>query len=233
MKPLLIIVCTVLFQACATVSSVERPDNYYAGTSAGEQAGIFNETSLGDNDEKIRALINYRVALPKTNRIAILKLNTDNRLRNYSDDFTQLTDSISAQFIDKLRSSDRVYDASFLPAMLIPAEKSVPVLREASARFQADLLLGYRTLCNSYQKYNVIAADETKSYCSVEAILLDVRSGIVVKSIVSVENFSTTKKDDDKNFYETIKKAELEATAKALGSIADETVGFLNKIPVQ
>lgn len=232
MKYLAIIFCIAFLQACASVSSVERPNSYYEGTSVDEQSGIFNETALGDNDDKIRALLNFRIKLPTLSRIAILKLNTDNRWRFYSDDFTQLNDAISTQLIDKLRSSERVYDASFLPAMLIPADKSVPVLREATARFQGDLLLGYRTLCNSYQKYNFLSADETKSYCSVEAILLDVRSGIIVKSIVSVEDFQAIKKADDKNFSETVKKAELEATAKALGIIAEEIVSYLNDVPV-
>jgi len=231
MKYILLVAFVMLLQSCATVSSVDRPDNY-RGTSTDEQSGIFNETILGDDDDRIRALLNYRVELPKVSRIAVLKLNTDNRWRFYSDDFTQLSASIATQLIDKLRSSERVFDASFLPAMLIPAEKSVPVLREATARFQADLLLGYRTLCNSYQKYYLIAADETKSYCSVEAVLLGVWSGIIVKSVVSVENFDTVKKADDKNFSETIKKAELEATAKALGSIAEEVVSYLNNVPV-
>ena len=232
MKFLSILFFAIFLQACAAVSSVERPSNYYEGTSADEQAGIFNETTLGDNDEKIRSLLNYRIKLPKSNRVAILKLNRENRWRFYSGDFTQLTDSIVTQVIDKLRSSERVYDASILPAMLIPAQKSVPVLREAAARFQADLLLGYRTLCNSYQKSKIFKADESKSYCSVEAILLDVRSGIVVKSIVSVEDFVAIEKAEDTNFSETIKKAELEASAKALGTIAEEVVSYLSNVPV-
>jgi len=232
MKSLTIVFFTVFLQACAAVSSVDRPASYYAGTSADRQSGIVNETTLGDNDDKIRALLNYPIKLPKLSRIAILKLNTDNHWRFYSDDFTQLTDSISTGLIDTLRASERVYDASFLPAMLIPAQKTVPILREATARFQADLLLGYRTSCDSYQKYNFLSADETKSYCSVEAVLLDVRSGIIVKSIVSVENFEALKNADDKNFSETVKKAELEATAKALGTIAEQIVSYFNNVPV-
>ena len=232
MKLLLIVVITIFLQACATVSSVERPSSYYEDASTNEQVGLFNEITLADNDEKIRALLNYRVTLPKSSRIAILKLNGESRWRFYSDDFTQLTDSIVTQLIDKLRSSERVYDASILPAMLIPADKSVPVLREAAARFQADLLFGYRTLCNSYQKYRILSDDETKSYCSVEAILLDIRSGIIVKSIVSTENFAAVKKADDNNFSETIKKAELEATAKALGTVAEEVVSYLKDVSV-
>lgn len=72
---------------------------------------------------------------------------------------------------------------------------------------------------------------ESKSYCSVESVLLDFRSGIMVKSIVSTESFTTEKSNSDTNFSETIKKAELEAVAKALGSIANEVVTFMNNVP--
>jgi len=232
MKLFSVLLLTIFLQACATVGSADRPADYYQNNSSGAQTGLLSETSLNDNDARVQALLNYRVSLPKINRIAVLKLNTDHRWHYYSEDFTELTESISARLIDKLRSSERVYDASFLPAMLIPDSKSISVLRESAARFQADLLLGYRSLCNSYKKYNVLAADETKSYCSIEAVLLDVRSGIITKSVVSVENFAAIKSSDDKNFSETVKKAELEATANALGNVAEQVVKYLEEVPV-
>lgn len=227
MKLISIIFAILVLPACTTISSVSRPASYQE-----EPIGLINETTLNDGDEKILSLLNYKVRLPKINRIAILRLNKDNRWRYYSNDFTLLNESISSQFIDKLRSSKKVYDASFLPAMLTPGQASVPALREAAARFQADLLLTYRSLCNSYQRYKFVADDETKSYCSIEAILLDVRSGVIVKSVVSVENYSAVQNRDDTNFSETVKKAELEATAKALGSVAVEVVSYLEDVPV-
>ena len=52
-----------------------------------------------------------------------------------------------------------------------------------------------------------------------------------MKSIVSTEDFATKKSASDTNFSETIKKAELEAVAKALGNVANEVVAFLSNVP--
>ena len=226
----LTIIC-ILLQACSTVSSVERPEGYYQENTSSSKEGLVASAIFGDDDRKINELLNYQVRLPEKNRIAILKLSSDNYWRFYSNDFTQLNDTLVNSLITTLRSSHRVYDASFLPAMLISEKRNVPILREAAARFQADLLLVYRSSCQSYQKYKFIDPNETKSYCSVESVLLDVRSGVIVKSIVSTEDFTAKKSDSDIDFSETIKKAELEAIAKALGNVATKIVSLLNNVP--
>jgi hypothetical protein len=210
---------------------MNRPDSYYSANNEEGSGSLLNSTSTL-HDEKINALLYDRIKLPKQIRIAILKMSKDNYWRFYSSDFTQLNDSISRSLIDKLRSSPRVYDASFLPAMLVPEKRTVPVLREAAARFQSDLLLAYRSSCNSYQKHRFISPDETRSYCSVETVLLDIRKGIVGKSVVTTQEFNAVKKTSDTNFGETIKKSELEALSKALGEIADEVVNYLNTVPL-
>ncbi len=231
MKIIYVVITCILLQSCATVGSVDRPGSYHKETSTTSNDGLVEGVIFGDDDKKINELLNYQVKLPEKNRIAILKLSTDNYWRFYSNDFTQLNDSLVESLITRLRTTSRVYDASFLPAMLVPEKRTVPVLREAAARFQADLLLAYRSSCQSYQKYRFIDPNENKSYCSVEAVLLDIRSGIIVKSVVSTENFTAIKSSSDTTFSETIKKAELEAVAKALGNVANEIVTFMDNVP--
>jgi len=232
MRNLLLIIACLNLGACSTVSSIDRPQSYY-DTSPGENKdAILNSPNQEIKDEKINALLYEKVKLPKKIRVAILKLSKDTYWRFYSSDFTQLNDSIAENLIEKLRSSERVYDASFLPSMLVPEKRTLPVLREAAARFQADVLLAYRSSCNSYQKYRFISPDETKSYCSVEAMLLDIRKGIIAKSVVTTQDFHAKKNSKDTNFSETIKKAELEAISKALGEIANEIVRYLSNVAV-
>lgn len=230
-KKICALVLCLFLQACATVSSIDKPHSQAHGGALAEEAGLLESVTVGNDDKKIKELLNYYVKLPAKNRIAILKLSKDSYWRYYSNDFNQINDSLVNEFIKRLRSSSRVYDASFLPAMLVPEKRTIPVLREAAARFQADLLLAYRSSCQSYQKYRFIRADETKSYCSVESVLLDTRSGVIVKSIVSREDFFTSKASGDMSFSETVKKAELEATAKALGNVAKEVVAYLRNVP--
>ncbi|HED35419.1 MAG TPA: hypothetical protein ENJ08_14585 [Gammaproteobacteria bacterium] len=236
MKLLIVLLLSLLAQACTTVGSLDRPedyyqDSYYANRSSSSAEPILTDTTSLE-DEKINSLLYERIRLPKQVRIAILKLSNDDYWRFYSDEFTQLNDSISNNLIDRLRASPRVYDASYLPSMLIPEKRTFPVLREAAARFQADILLSYRSSCDSFQKYRFISPDETKAYCTVEAMLLDTRKGIISKSVVSTQSFSAKKEVNDTDFSETIKKAELQALSTALGEVAAETVSYLKTAPL-
>ena len=105
-------------------------------------------------------------------------------------------------------------------------------LREAAARYQADLLLAYRSSCRTFQKYRFVKPYETKPYCSVEPVLLNVRSGIVPFTILSSNEFSAKKEKGDVNFNETIKKAEMEAVAKSLKGTASRLNLFLDEVAI-
>jgi hypothetical protein len=216
------------------VETTSRPDSYYSGTSQGDETKPLFKGEPGHlTDGDIERILNHRLAVPKQNRIAILGLSGANLWRFYSSDFVQLNEAIEKDFVGTLRSSGRVYDASYLPALLVPENRTVPYLREAAARYQADLVLAYRTRCASYDKSRFLAATETRAYCSVEAVLLDVRTGIVPFTSVSMNNVETTKGADDKNLGETIKKNELAAVGKSLNEVAKGLVRFLDKMPVR
>lgn len=233
MKRILGILLIVVLGGCTDVSSVSRPQSYYQ-TENTEPAGQGDIAlfSGGDalNDKEIARILDYRLKLPKQNRIAVMRLSSDSYWRFYSDDFTQLNDDIAKGFIGELRKSPRVYDASFLPTMLIPEKRTLPQLRQAAARFQADVLLAYRTRCRTFEKYSLIKTDVTRAYCAVEAVLLDVRSGIVPFTMVTTKEYSAGKQADDLNFQETVKKAELHAIAEALHDIGVGVAGFMNRV---
>lgn len=224
-----VVACT----GCATVETTQRPESYYTGAPQSDAAGLFKGEPGRLSDGEIERIINHRLALPKQNRVAILALSGANLWRFYSSDFVQLSEAIERDFVGTLRSSNRIYDASFLPALLIPENRTVGYLREAAARYQADLLLAYRTRCASYENFRLLKPDETRAYCSVEAVLLDVRTGIVPFTSVSVNNVEATKGADDKNLAETIKKNELTAINRSLSEVAKGLVRFLDKTPVK
>ena len=227
----LIIIIAILATGCSSVATTHRPNDYYnPGSKEASDEPLFGSTGGTLADKDIERILNYRLKLPAQNRIAILKLSSESYWRYYSNDFTQLNESIASDFIGQLRESPRVYDASFLPSMLVPEQRTVPYLREAAARYQADLLLAYRYNCRTFEKYKLIDPNETKAYCSVEAVLLDVRSGIVPFTVVSTNEFTARKQQGDTNFRETIKKAEIAAVAKALKETASQLNSFLTNI---
>lgn len=233
MKGLVALLGVMMLSACASVPSEPRPMDYYEPTQEAPAEGeLFGNGEASLSDEDIKRILDYRVRLPRQNRVAILRLSRDNYWRFYSNDFVELTDSMASGFIGQLRSSERVYDASFLPAMLLPEKRTVPFLREAAARFQADLLLVYRSDCRTFEKYRFLNPDETKAYCTVEAVLLDVRSGIVPFSVVSTKEYATATRKEDTNFSETIKKAELHAVSQCLEEVGLTVKEFIAKTEV-
>lgn len=225
-------VLLLLLAGCAYVATTRRPDGYYAGISQGEDdRPLFKSDAAVLTDADIERILNRRLALPKQNRIAVLSLSGSSSWRFYSDDTVRLNEALDREFIGALKTSSRVYDASYLPALLVPENRTAPHLREAAARYQADLLLAYRSRCASYEKFRFFSADETRAYCSVEAVLLDVRTGIVPFTAVSTNDVETTKGAEDKNLAETIKRNELAAIGKSLNEIARDLVHFLDATP--
>jgi bisphosphoglycerate-dependent phosphoglycerate mutase len=223
----LILFSIVVISGCASVSTTQRPASYYTPADTSNNEPLFGADGGTLVDQEIERILNYRLVLPEKNRIAILKLSSENNWRNYSSDFTQLSASMASDFVGALKKSPRVYDASFLPSMLVPQQRTVPYLREAAARYQADLLLAYRTSCRSFEKYKLLNPNETKAYCTVEVVMLDVRSGIVPFTMVSSQEFSAQKAPDDTNFRETIKKAEMESISNSLKEVAERVKQFM------
>jgi len=228
MKALIAAAALLILTGCETISSQSRPDSYYPQASSNDNGSDLFTTGELLSDADIERILNYRIKLPEKSRVAILKLSSDNHWRNYSNEFTQLNDSLAKNLVGTLLNSESIYDASFLPSMLVPNTRTIPYLREAAARYQADLLFVYRSNCNSFHKYRFLADDEFKAYCDVEAAVLDIRKGIVPFTSISTNTYDASKHADDKNNLETQKKAELEAISKSLGEIASDLVAYLN-----
>ena len=127
----------------------------------------------------------------------------------------------------ELMSSPSVYDASYLPSILIPDKKTVPYLREAAARYQADLLMVYRSYCRSFERYRLFSADQSRAYCGVEAVLIDTRTGLVPFTSSTSSTFDLTEDASDISFRETILKAQQEAITRALADVSKEVAAFL------
>jgi hypothetical protein len=121
-----------------------------------------------------------------------------------------------------------VYDASYLPNLLIPEKRTVGHLREAGARYQADLLLIYKASFQTYEKNEFLSPDKLKSCCTVEAVLLDTRTGIVPFVTTRSRDFSTEKINLDFSFGEAIRRAELTALGYVLEDIGNAVVDFLD-----
>lgn len=233
MKALSVLLGILFISGCSTVATTARPVSYYQEQNNQSPSEVlsFGDSAEGLSEVAIQQILSYRLALPSQSRVAILNLAQNNYWRYYSSEFVHLDEATVKGLIVDLKLSTRVYDASFLPSLLIPEKKTLAHLRAAAARYQADILLAYRTNCQSFEKYKLINPNVTRAYCTVEAVALDVRSGIVPFTVVSTHEFTAEKQEQDVNFHETRKKAEIKATGMGLSEVASKLRLFLEAMP--
>lgn len=218
--------------ACATTYTQPRPADY--DPNYGVQSNVAQERSLFSSDEKtlsdadIARVLEFDYTAPPQSRIAILPFGWA-AWSGWSEQMAIATDTIDREVVSRLRSSARVYDATFLPSILVPEKRTVPFMREAAARYQADLLLAFRSSCQTFEKYRILSPSQARAFCSVEAVVLDVRTGLVPFVATNTRTFNAVKKDEDLNFRETVLRSQLEAIGYALGEISREVVRFVER----
>lgn len=211
-----------MLAGCTTLSTARRPADYATVAAApGDriEGSLFRSDSAVLSDQDLERILAFEYVAPASSRIALLPFGWS-AWSGWSEEMAIATAAIDAEVVRVLSESSRIYDASFLPSILVPETRSVPYLREAAARYQADLLLAFRSDCRSFQRYRLLQSDTTRAWCSVEAVLLDVRTGLVPFVAVATRNFEAAEDDGDLNFRETVLRAELESLADALGDVS-------------
>ena len=229
-RPFCLFLSLFMLAGCTVTSSV-RPDSYYetvrrASLDMGEPVSLFPGDAGVLSDDAINRILDYRYAPPALSRIALMPAGME-MWSGWSEALAVATEQLEQDVVDVLKASPRIYDAAFLPSVLTPERRSVPYLREAAARFQADLLLAYRNYCRSFQKYRLFRADRARAFCGVEAVLIDTRTGLVPLTAVASRTFDVEQSTDDMDFRETILKAQLAAVSGSLSEVVSEVVQLL------
>ncbi|MBI5453963.1 MAG: hypothetical protein HY956_04990 [Deltaproteobacteria bacterium] len=184
-------------------------------------------------DEALNKILSSQVRVPKEARIAVLRLPGKHGGYFYAwfESFQRMQQEYIDALTSKLSSSERVKKVTVLPSLVMPKEASVPVLREAAVRLQADLLLVFQVNSNIFSEYNFLEKDKAKAYSTCEAVLIDVRSGVIpLTSIVTKHNISIQEKSDA-DMNETRARAEKAAILSSLDVVGDKILDFLKAVP--
>lgn len=201
-------------------------------TSFGEGGNVTLQDSLfkGDqavlSDQDIARILGTPVRLTDRHRLAILSLSPINP---WSEDLAETEAKNFDSLLQALKASPQLTEVRFLPSLLVPEKRTVPYLREAAARIQADLLFVYAARIQVFRRDRVLKSDEVHARCVAESVLLDVRTGIVVHTSRATENIAMKKAPGDINFGETVARAQSEARGKAVLSLANALTEYLAK----
>ena len=195
-----------------------------------EDDSLKNSLFKGDqnvlSDQDIARILGTQLKLSDRHRLAILSLSSYSW---WSQDIADLEAKNFDSLVQTLKTSAQLTEVRLLPSLLVPEKRTVPYLREASARIQADLLFVYTSRIQSFRRDRYLKPDEVKAQCVAESVLLDVRTGIVVHTGRATENIAMQKTAADLNFSETIARAESDARGKALLSLSNSVVAYLTE----
>lgn len=200
------------------------PETILDSESNNPQASLFKGDQAVLSDQDIARILGTQVKVGERHHLAILGLNPD---YFWSQDLAEAEAKNFDNLVKTLKASAQLTDVRFLPSLLVPEKRTVPYLREAAARVQADLLFVYTTRIQTFRHDRFLKPNEVHAQCVAESVLLDVRTGIVVQTGKATENIALVKTPTDANFSETEARAESEARGKALLSLGSQVVEHL------
>jgi hypothetical protein len=221
----MLLLTAVVLAGCGRVSTYGPPPG--AVNPLDDTRSLIPSDAAVLSDQEIARILTTRVEVPQQMRVAILYLAHESEWSRYGgfslDGFRGALDPVQ-----KLREDDRVFDVSFLPSFLLPAEKSIPLIREAAARYQADWVLIVKTTSRGFRNDRVFGTDEARAACEAECAVLDVRTGTIPFTSVAAGEATVAKVDGEFSLRETSLRAEGAAVERAMVKNVEGLLAFLD-----
>jgi hypothetical protein len=198
---------------------------------------LFSSDQAVLGDEAVERILSSKLELPAKAKVALMKFPDADGSRYYGGYYWRNEEYLKLQQVQvdtlskALLASDQIVEVTPLPSLMTPRQLSIPILREAAVRMQADLLLVFRVSSDTYSQYRAFTKDKVKAYSTCELVLLDVRTGLVPFTRVVSSEQVELKQSTDFDLTETMRRAEQEAAAKALNIAAEDLVTFIKSVP--
>jgi hypothetical protein len=189
------------------------------------------------SDDAVARILSSKLELPAKAKLALMKFPDVEGSRYYGrnywrdEEFLKLQQSQVDTLSQALVASDQIAEVTPLPSLMTPSRLSIPILREAAVRMQADLLLVFRVGSDTYSQYRAFAKDKAKAYSTCELVLLDVRTGLVPFTRVTSRERLELKQPADLDLSETMRRAEQTSAGEALKAAAQDLVSFVKSVP--
>ncbi|MEL6674302.1 MAG: hypothetical protein AAFR61_18995 [Bacteroidota bacterium] len=237
MRNTLFLLLISLAFGCTTMQNTGEPAVYQSyDKDYGEPItkSLFQSNDRSLSEENIQRLLDGEIRLPENLRVAMLNYSPTSGSRYYSqywrnEEYLKLQQSYLDTFTGFLGQSDRVQKIMVMPSLLANKDAKLIQMREAAVRLQADLLLIFVLRSDIYQRYRVFQKDEAKAYATCEALLLDIRTGMVPFSTIRTDDILVQKTESSQDIRELGKLAEKQAVDKVMALVGKELSGFLQE----
>ncbi len=185
------------------------------------------------SDGQIKNLLSQKVELSKNLKIAVVKLGHESNLTTmgYSQYQRQqglvIKDSM-VEFFEKLKGpTKRIKEIAMVPEIIMPNNPNLENLRDVAAIMQADIVLVLQTKSRTDSKFHIHKKNEAKAVATVEAIALDIKTGVIPFTSIAT-NSAHIKEDKDFSNEELYLRATIEAENKAINEIAENLGSYFN-----
>jgi hypothetical protein len=235
-RTLLFFLPTLLFLSCGTYRSVPTAaplaQEYRAPDPTPLTSSLFSNDQSTISEEDIQRILDGTVELPEILRVAVLNLDSYRRgnASYYGSYFyrSQQAQHFTA-FSEQLGTSGRAQSVNLLPQLLVPADRNIFSLRESAVRMQADVLLVFTVDSDLYSEFKLFKRDDLKAYATAEALLLDVRTGIIVFAQTVSTEATGQRQESDTGNSDVARRVQAEASGKAIRELAQQLAAFLRK----
>jgi hypothetical protein len=221
-------VTLLMTAACAKKAAMLPPAPLYPEFRAGDPSSLQESLFKGDQEvlsnQDIERILASHVDLSNHHRLVVLALSPPS---SWYLETSVLDEQNADRFLKTVATAPQLTEVRMMPALLVPEKRTVSYLREAAARFQADLLLVYTSRVRNFQRDRLLGAGEVSAECAAESVLLDVRTGIVVDSARKAESVTVHKSAGDLNFAQTVAKSESIVAGVAMAQLAGAVVLYL------
>ncbi len=239
MKSLLIIMyltALFLFQSCSSTST----NSHYTSSKRYQKRAEFKKDYLNNegknlSSEQISNLLSKKVNLKRPLKMAVVKLIHQNDI--YSNDITYseikfqqtiMTNETAKHFKYIVEKSNYIKDVSLIPDFIMPKEDDFKSLRDVAALMQADLLLILQTKRYTDYDFNLTKKNEAKAIATIQAIVLDVKTGVIPFTSIATNEFLAKKGKKDFSNKELEIRATISAESNALKELSKDLATYFN-----
>jgi len=215
MKIVVIIVLPVLLLSCVSAAEVSYEEPIRQEVI--EESLFSSDTEVLSN-EAVQKILSGVISYSEQIEIVVLKIpNTGNDIRYYgyyywrTEEYMDVQEEYNRVMTDSFTGNGKIKVVKILPSIMIPKKMTIPNMREAAVRMQANVLIVYKIQSDIFEKFRLFQHSQIKAFATCEGFLLDTKTGIIPFSAVITKKYITEKIADDSSGIETKKRAEKEA----------------------
>jgi hypothetical protein len=236
MKNALYLILLIVISSCTTSRQIgQYPQGYLAQVR--HESGppitksLFDDKSSTITEENIQKILDGNYSLPQNLRVAIVKLESTQNLRNYywnDEDYLKSQQEYLDLFTSQFEQSERVEKVSKIPDILISNNPTFTSIREAAVRTQSDIVVVYSINSDLYSKYKLFSKSDIKAFATTQLIILDVRTGLIPFTTIVTKEYQSSRQEDELNDNEAANRIKKEAVLLTIEEIGKRINKFLN-----